>query len=225
MEIIPINDSKLKIMLDESDMKELHICDEADCARGETRLAIRTLLERAKTETGFNTEGSEIFVQLYTSRDGGCELFITKGSSLPIPSGEEERKADKKPQKRKEVQKKKQYDDSCALSLRRETLPSQKKPTFGKMIFSFESLRDICAACKILIKKDTDIASSAYRGEGDDFYLILENANMSAYSRLDGLTFILEFGRRERADHINTYLCEHGRTICAEHALETLSQF
>lgn len=226
MEIIPINDSKLKIMLDELDMKELHISDEADCARGETRLAIRTLLERAKTQTGFNTEGAEIFVQLYTSKGGGCELFITKGSSLPIPSGEEERKGDKRPQKKREgQQKKKPQEDYCSLQGKQEALPAHRRPTFGKMIFSFESLRDICAACKILNQKDVDIDSRAYRGEGNDFYLVLENANMSAYSRLDDLTFILEFGRRERADHINTYLLEHGRTICAEHALETLSQF
>ena len=68
MELIPINDSKLKIMLDESDMKELNICEEADCANNETRHAIRTILERAKNQIGFNTEGSEIFVQLYASR-------------------------------------------------------------------------------------------------------------------------------------------------------------
>ncbi len=81
MELIPINDSKLKIMLDESDMKELNIYEEADCANSETRHAIRSILERAKAQIGFNTEGSEIFVQLYTSRKGGCELFVTKGMS------------------------------------------------------------------------------------------------------------------------------------------------
>ena len=229
MEIIPINDSKLKIMLDEADMKELHICNEADCARGETRHAIRTLLERAKNEIGFNTEGAEIFVQLYTSKGGGCELFITKSSSLPIPStnGDKgEDKAEKKPPKKRDgQQKKKQSDETCALAPRTQGLPDQRRTAFGKMIFSFESLRDVCAVCRILNQKGLEISSRAYRGAEDDFYLVLENASISAYSRLDDLTFILEFGRRERADHINTYLYEHGRLICPERALETLSQF
>ena len=139
MEIIPINDSKLKIMLDESDMKELHIYDDADCARGETRLAIRTLLERARAETGFDTEGSEIFVQLYTSKDGGCELFITKSNALPLPSADGEIKSEKKQKRRESQTKKKSVDDSCALAPRQETLPDQRRQTFGKMIFSFAS--------------------------------------------------------------------------------------
>ena len=229
MEIIPISDSKLKIMLDEVDMKELHICNEADCARGETRHAIRTLLERAKSEIGFNTEGSEIFVQLYTSKNGGCELFITKSSSLPLSSADGEKKdakEEKKPVKKRDgQQKKRQNEESCALAPHSQALPDQKRSTFGKMIFSFESLRDVCAVCKILNQKGIEISSRAYRGADNDFYLVLENASISAYSRLDDLTFILEFGRRERADHINTYLYEYGRLICPERALETLSQF
>lgn len=225
MELIPINDSKLKIMLDESDMKELHICDDADCARGETRLAIRTLLERAKTEIGFNTEGSEIFVQLYTSKSGGCELFITKGNTLPIPSAEDEPKEDKRQKKKESQPKKKPSGDYCSLPSRRETLPEQRRATFGKMIFSFESLRDLCAVCRILHKREAGIISRAYRDAYDAFFLVLENANISAYTRLDSLTFILEFGKRERSDHLSTYLSEHGSVICSENALEILSQF
>ena len=212
-------------MLDESDMKELHIYDEADCARGETRLAIRTLLERAKTQIGFNTEGSEIFVQLYTSKKGGCELFITKSDPLPLLSAEGDRPEKRKPQKKEVQQKKKLPENSCNVAPRTESQGDQKRSTFGKMIFSFESLQDICSVCRILNNRAHDIKSQAYRGIQNDFYLVLENTNMSAYSRLDFMTFILEFGHRERADHINTYLSEYGRLICPERALETLSQF
>ena len=87
MELIPINNSKLKIMLDENDMKEYNIGDEADCANSATRLAIRHILDCAKDKIGFNTEGAEIFVQLYTSKHGGCELFVTK-SDPPVARDE-----------------------------------------------------------------------------------------------------------------------------------------
>ena len=96
MELIPINNSKLKIMLDESDMKEYNISDEADCANGETRQAIRHILDRARDQIGFNTEGSEIFVQLYTSKRGGCELFVTKSS---FSSLKDDKQIDKKTKK------------------------------------------------------------------------------------------------------------------------------
>ncbi len=224
MELIPINESKLKIMLDENDMKELNICDDADCACTETRHAIRTILDRAKTEIGFNTDGSEIFVQLYTSRGGGCELFVTKSAVLSTVASDDT-SGDKKPRK-KEIQAKKSQGDDCrALSPRQGSLPDQRRTAYGKMIFSFDSLRDICAVCKILQNKNTDITSRAFIGSSDEYYLLLENTNMSAYSRLDALTFILEYGKRERADHLSTYLCEHGRVICSESAIETLSEF
>ena len=225
MELIPINDSKLKIMLDESDMKRYNIGDEADCANGETRIAIRHILDRARDQIGFNTEGSEIFVQLYTSKSGGCELFITKSNVPPAQAPENEGKNDKKPQKREGQQKKKTQETACALTPKQESLPAQRRSTIGRMIFSFDSLRDVCAVCKILDQKEMFLESRAYRGADDDYYLLLENANMSAYSRLDKLTFILEYGRRERADHINTYLSERGKTICSEYAIETLSKF
>ena len=225
MEIIPINDSKLKIMLDEHDMKELNICDEADCANNETRHAIRTILDRAKLQLGFNTEGAEIFVQLYTSKGGGCELFVTK-SSMPRRSDVgSERKDEKRPKKRDTQQKKSNADDCHALSVHTEALPKSRKTEYGKMAFSFDSLHDVCAVCRALKARDTNVTAVAFRGDADDYYLILDNTDFSAYSRLDSLSFILEFGKRERIDHINTYLSEHGKMICRENAIEILSKF
>lgn len=225
MEIIPINDSKLKIMLDEHDMKELNICDEADCANNETRHAIRTILDRAKLQLGFNTEGAEIFVQLYTSKSGGCELFVTK-SGMPRQSDAGfDRKDDKKQKKRDTQQKRSNADDCRALSVHTESLPKSRKSEYGKMAFSFDSLHDVCAVCRALQARDTNVTAVAFRGDADDYYLILDNTDFSAYSRLDSLSFILEFGKRERIDHINTYLSEHGKMICRENAIEILSKF
>lgn len=220
MELIPINESKLKIMLDERDMKEYNIGDEADCANSETRLAIRHILDRAKDQIGFNTEGSEIFVQLYTSKRGGCELFVTKSG---FPSVKEEPK-----QTEKRVKKSKRINDGeeCqALTVREETQMTDGKGGFGRMVFSFEALADLCTVCRILCGMSLSVQSSAYKGEQDDFYLVLENASTAAYARLDKLTFILEFGARERADHISTYLCEHATPICEGNAISTLALF
>ena len=216
MELIPINESKLKIMLNERDMKEYHIGDEADCADGETRLAIRHILEKARDSIGFNTEGSEIFVQLYTSKRGGCELFVTKSS--PCTSYEEPKQSEKKNKKGKR-------DECRALSVRGDAQMSDGKSGFGRMIFSFETLGDLCRVCKVLLHSSLSLQSRAYKGEDDGFYLVLDNTNCAAYTRLDKLTFILEFGSRERTDHLTTYLCEHATPICEGDAISLLANF
>jgi negative regulator of genetic competence, sporulation and motility len=136
-----------------------------------------------------------------------------------------EGKSEKKPQRREAPQKKRAHEESCAITPKAEALPAQRRSTIGKMIFSFDSLRDMCDVCKILKNKKSGVESRAYKGAEEDYYLVIENANMSAYCRLDTLTFILEYGRRERADHINTYLSEHGKAICPDKAIETLAEF
>jgi negative regulator of genetic competence, sporulation and motility len=224
MELILINDSKLKIMLDEQDMRAYNICDEGDCSQFETRKAIRDILDRAREEIGFNTEGAEIFVQLYSSKKGGCELFVTKNpvsaSALPAEL------PDKKVKPRKDSSKSGKADAGEALSVRRSTAPtSTKRADGGRLAFSFSSLRDICTVCRRM-NEDEDIPESrAFRDVEGSFYLLLWGTGMSAYTRLDRFSFISEFGARERFDDLNTYLGEYGRIICPDKAIQTLAEF
>ncbi len=223
MELIPINNSKLKIMLDVSDMKEYNIGEDADCASNETRHAIRSILDRARAQIGFNTEGSEIFVQLYTSKSGGCELFITKGETSNSKLADQ--KSEKKGKKRTDTQKSAASECRNALSERKESLPAHLRMEYQRLIFSFDSLRELCKVCKILCMRRIMLVSHAYCGEKNDFFLILENTGMSAYSQLDRLTFISEFGKRVKHEHVYTYLSEYGRPICKDNAIEILSKF
>ncbi len=79
MEFIRISDSKLKIMLDGKDMAYYDI-DEARLSgeSEETRRAVRRLLDDARRESGFDAAADRILVEMYPSRVGGCELYITK---------------------------------------------------------------------------------------------------------------------------------------------------
>ncbi|MBE6583401.1 MAG: adaptor protein MecA [Ruminococcaceae bacterium] len=233
MELIPINDSKLKIMLDEIDMKEYRLGAESDCADMETRRAIRNILDLARDQIGFNTEGAEIFVQLYTSKKGGCELFITKGESyegsqrevgfssekmsahLPI---KDDRSAHSR-QKKRESAKGAPYGE---LAVRDNSLPSERKNDIGKLAFSFDALIDLCKVCRIMLERGIKAGSQALYDDAGIFYLLLYNTGMSAYSRLDRFSFITEYGIKESSDRLLTYLGEHGNTICNEGAIELL---
>ncbi len=90
MELIMVNSVKLKIILSPKDMQEMEITNETlDYSCEKTKKAFRTILERAKLETGFDIKHDRVYVQVFPSVDGGCEMFLTKrGQLLPEPKKE-----------------------------------------------------------------------------------------------------------------------------------------
>ncbi len=78
MEVILINDSKLKVMLSPADLTEYAIsAEDLDLDSDASRKALWEILRHAKARIGFETEENRLFVQAYPSRDGGCELYVT----------------------------------------------------------------------------------------------------------------------------------------------------
>ena len=83
MELILISDSKLKITLSLSDMEKYDLCsDSMDYDNTETRRAFWEILDEAKHKTGFDAAKERVFVQVYPSRGGGCEMYVTKVGTL-----------------------------------------------------------------------------------------------------------------------------------------------
>ncbi len=85
MELILISNSKLKIMLSAEDMKEYNIeCDgESALKRG-----FKPVLERAHNDCGFDIDSGRLLVQVFPSRGGGCEMFITR---VAVTGGRDEK--------------------------------------------------------------------------------------------------------------------------------------
>ena len=78
MEYILISDSKLKVMLERQDLEEWDIsADMLDYANPEAKKVLGDILKYAKQEFGFDTSGHKVLLQLFPSKDGGCELFVT----------------------------------------------------------------------------------------------------------------------------------------------------
>ena len=79
MDFIIIAHDKLKIILNREEMIEYNVePDEMDYSQTSTKNVIWSILNKARNETGFNTDSSKLTIQIYTSRDGGCEIFVTK---------------------------------------------------------------------------------------------------------------------------------------------------
>ncbi len=79
MELLIISENKIKISLTKNDLDGYKIsCDDIDYDTTETRRVVWSLLDDVKKQVGFDAGKSRIFVQMYPSRDGGCELYISK---------------------------------------------------------------------------------------------------------------------------------------------------
>ena len=101
MEYVMINESKLKVMLEDSDLEARNLEAEAlDYADPDAKKLFGDILCYAKDTFGFDTSGYRVLLQLYPSKDGGCELFITrlgKLDSAPKESDQESREKKRKP--------------------------------------------------------------------------------------------------------------------------------
>ena len=79
MEMIMISPSQLKVMMDADDMKKYELdCGEGLCAGISRRSALRSILKKAWEQTGFLSDGRRVVVKMFPSKDGGCEMFVTR---------------------------------------------------------------------------------------------------------------------------------------------------
>lgn len=84
MEIILVNEGRLKLILDGGDMKKYGLTGRTlshDLAEG--RRALRTLFEEIKRKTGVDADGRRTLLEAFPDKAGGAEIFVTL---LPVTS-------------------------------------------------------------------------------------------------------------------------------------------
>ena len=89
MELIIINEYKIKIVMTEQDMRDYGLDEnEFYCSVTNTRDILEKIIHRSGIRTGFeNINKSErLLLQLYPEKSGGCELYVTR---LEMELGEE----------------------------------------------------------------------------------------------------------------------------------------
>ncbi len=213
MELIRINDKKLKIMLTSSDMKS-YALDVQKLSGGteETRQAFRHLLHDAGIDGGFEPGNDKIYIQYYPSREGGCEMFITRLDQVADPSDTVGTPA-----------------QSARKSAKQEIRPGRQ------LAFRFDSLFSLLLACRALDSVLSSFAgrvtSSVYRDDRDDraekdqFYLLISAAAHGDRAEPLALSRILsEFGHKLSHQDVKLYLDEHGEPLCLKNAIETLGR-
>jgi negative regulator of genetic competence, sporulation and motility len=242
MEWIVINPSKLKIMLTEPDMQRYDLQpDRLDSMDEQTRLTFRQIFEDARKQTGFDTAGERLFVQLYTSRGGGCEIFVTKlgvGDDLLCQSTSEvEEINDRTAISPEDTLLQRLFGEGHGhdtepdhdLSLPYATAPSTTTRTLS---FAFDGLTPLLAVCRRLyqmtqLKKSPPIQSTAVYiddASSPTYCLLLTIPDQVYFKTQETYAFLSEYGDRISPKKLSVYLSEHGTYLCQNTAIQTLGQ-
>ena len=77
MEFLVVSKTKLKIILDRSEVEKYSLSDFSSGESKELRRRLRDILAEAKSRVGFDSAGERLLVSYYPTRLSGAELFVT----------------------------------------------------------------------------------------------------------------------------------------------------
>ena len=200
MELIMINSEKMKIMLTREDMTYYDI---KMYSLGHTGNAVRKafsrVLEDIKSETGFDTVTAKSILQVYPSRDGGCEVYVTRLGN----KGDETVPTDNTRGGR----------DGARVSV---------KKWLDNVIFVFEDITDTIDACRLLLSDGYAYNSRLYEDSGR-YYLFLED-DTCGINLTGELCRLADFGKKIGGKITEAYIYEHCKLIIPERAVEKLGR-
>ncbi len=200
MELILINSGKLKIMLTDDEMKKYDLdTDTIDYDTTSTRRAFWSILDDAKTQTGFDAASDRVFIQLYPSKKGGCEMYVTKlGEACQPPRA---------------------VKNSRGVHMVTERHESGRERLVA---YSFDAMETMLSVCRRLLFIGWHGSSQSFRDRGGRCFLFLSTALCGGIGYLDRLSFIGEYGTFENPKRLGLYVSEHGSCICENGAVERL---
>ena len=209
MELIVINENKLKIMMSQTDMKSYGLDEnEFHCSVINTREILERILHNTPVQTGFENISVEdrILMQLYPDKNGGCELYVTKitfddkEGALFMPQENEEKYLLPKP-----IQKK-QNSKTSLISYR------------------FEKLEHGILAAKELILRGFSGESAFFKSFDGKYYLFINSKQGQINDVKTYAEFLAEFGESTNAENTYLMLSEYGKCILKQDAVEALCE-
>ncbi len=196
MEWIRISANKLKIMLSAEDTRRYELdCESSDYADVMTRAAFREILTDVRRETGFDATEDKVYIQMYPSKEGGCELFVTKIGLLLT-----------------------EEDAAAEGQAPTPTRAPRGHTSEVQMYYVFDSLPALLSLCRRLRGYAPARESCAWRDECGRWWLFLA---VSASQKTPWSALLREYGREMPGESAALYLGEHAEKIC-ERAIHTL---
>lgn len=82
MEFTNLGKLSIRIKLEASDMDKYGVTyEDMDYKNARTKHIIWELLDKARQSANFDTDGKKLHIQIFPSKQGGCELYISKISA------------------------------------------------------------------------------------------------------------------------------------------------
>ncbi len=195
MDVLKISETKIKIMLNASDVKAYGLDpDITDYNDKDTRNKVWKILDYVKKHHGFDPESAKLLIQFYPSKDGCAELFVTKLINI-LPKNE------------RAISK---SDGVTMLEAKRR-------------IYKFSELSDLIKASKILKERDCIGESELFYAEDDGYYLEIAERGSLRFGNICEFAILSEFSDyvpREK----HPYIIEHFKKLTSGNAVELLSK-
>lgn len=197
MELIVIGENRLKIMLTGEDMAHYELGDPyTEEIAPHTREVLRHIFADAHAEVGFDTEGERLFVQLYASKGGGCEIFVTKLEST---------------------------GEARLLQALRGRGEGSDMRANRVVWLRIRNLEDTAALCRRLVAVGYNGESSLYiDGTDGGFWYLSLTVSVTREGAVP-YPFLWEYGE-EVTGEVSLYLAEYGREICGTGAVERMME-
>ncbi|MBE6718067.1 MAG: adaptor protein MecA [Ruminococcaceae bacterium] len=202
MELILISESKLKIMLTADDMENYDISNEQmTYEKKETRRVFEKLLDEAREKTGFDSSSERIFIQVYPSKNGGCEVYVTLNTE-----GKQERKQREK-----------------------STAPKNKKEYCVYLFENIDDALSACCVLRKIGYKNESSLYSEQKGKAQvKYYLVLQedviqNTQGRKRRNVSKSDLANEYGKKLASKEWMLYIREHGKAIVEKNAVQTMS--
>lgn len=203
MELILINERKLKVMLSNDDMIRYDLCGfEERISGNDINACFGEMLRDVRGRIGFCADGERLCMQYYPCRGGGCELYITKIDTDSAQQPPES--ATKKNAKLKTA-----ADNSARSGLS----------------VTFENINDMITACRTIADDAAEIPASSAFVCKDESHASLLIFHKMPHERI--LTLLTEFGTLTSTDTQWNDIRQDGRytPIAAGNAIDVLSKF
>ena len=182
--------------------------EELDYSSAKTRKVLGEILEKAKAETGFNAYHDRLYIQVFPSLDGGCEMFFIKRTRL-LPEPE-------------------RGHSSCLGKKYTHSFDNIRE--YGRYIAHSESIENIISLC-LRLKNEGFSGKSQLYSLKNDYILMLDFRKQ--YPRFTKITdnsedfssfsFICDYAEIRYADALpSAYIEEHGKAVIKDDAVETI---
>ena len=202
MELIRISDHKLKIMLTPTDMRQFELnADTFGDDSAQMHRTFRLLLREIRKKTDFDADDTSISVQYFPSREGGCEMFISR----LLPREDAERAP-------------------LPCIKKTQMIPACTSSGFSReLVYRFADLQNLLSVCKRLDSLGYRGESRAFCDECGAYYLFFSVSAPSPFTIPDEYFFLSEYGSIENCGIQRTYLREHGHEISHRDAVHQLA--